>query len=166
MVNRSRKEHAPPNTTVALIQFSNSKEFGVFKVLFDDATGKILNINTLDVKQPIPDMKIFWLFGTLAACVPVFNIYVIRKVKKSSLKRKWLKYLVIIVLNVPAIVYTAVGGLSLKPLNFQILLGLSFSYMGYLNSSWAFGLPLGGLYWFLKLKLRQTNLPATENQTN
>ena len=145
-------ESTPPNTTVVLVQFSNGKEFGVFKVLFDDTSGKILNINTLDVKQPIPSMTIFWLFGLLALCIPIFNIYVIRQIKKSRLQRKWLKYIAVIFLNVPAFTYAAVNGFSFSLLSFQILLGISFSYMGYLSSSWTFGLPLGGLYWFLKLR--------------
>jgi hypothetical protein len=120
--------------------------------LFDDVSGKMLNINTLNVKQPIPNMTLFWLFGLLALCVTAFNIYVIREVKRSSLKRKWLKYLSIVIFNVPAVTFAAVNGLSLKLLNFQILLGISFGYIGYLNSFWTFGLPLGGLYWVLKLK--------------
>lgn len=148
-------ENTPPNTTTAEIEFSNDKEFGVLKVLFDDTSGKILKINALEVKQPIPSMTFFWLFGLLAIVVPIFNIYVIRQVKRSQRNRKWLKYLAIVVFNVPAITYTAVGGLSVQPLNFQILLGISFSYMGYLNSAWTFGLPLGGLYWFWRLRQKE-----------
>lgn len=145
-------ESTPPNTTVVLVEFSNDKEFGVFKVLFDDTSRKILNINTLDVKEPIPSMTIFWIFGLLALCVPIFNIYVIRKIKRSEFKKKWLKYIAVIFLNVPAFSYAAVNGFSFSLLSFQILLGVSFSYMGYLSSVWTFGLPLGGLYWFWKLK--------------
>lgn len=148
-------ENTPPNTTSAEIEFSNDKEFGVLKVLFDDTSGKILKINALDVKQPIPSMTFFWLFGLIAIVVPIFNIYVIRQVKRSQRKRKWLKYLAIVIFNVPAITYTAIGGLSVQPLNFQILLGISFSYMGYLNSAWTFGLPLGGLYWFWRLRQKE-----------
>ncbi len=149
------EENTPPNTTIALIEFSNNKEFGVFKVLFDDRSGKILNINTLDIKRPIPSMTLFWLFGLLALCVPIFNIYVIRKIKKSKLEKKWLKYIAVIFLNVPAFTYAAVNGFSFSLLSFQILLGVSFSYMGYLSSAWTFGLPLGGLYWFWKLKMNK-----------
>jgi hypothetical protein len=158
------EENTPPNTTVALIEFSNDKEFGVFKVLFDDNSGKILNINTLDVKQPIPSMTIFWLFGLLAICIPIFNIYVIRQIKRSDLNKKWLKYIAVIFLNVPAITYAAVNGLSFNLLSFQILLGVSFGYMGFLNSYWTFGLPLGGLYWFWKL--RQQKNVVTESETS
>jgi hypothetical protein len=111
-----------------------------------------LNINKLDVKQPIPSMTIFWLFGLLTICIPIFNVYVIRQIKKSDLRRKWLKYIAVIVLNVPAITYAAVNGLSFKLLNFQILLGLSFSYMGFFNSFWTFGIPFGGLYWIWRLR--------------
>lgn len=159
------EENTPPNTTVALIEFSNDNEFGVFKVLFDDNSGKILNINTLDIKQPIPSMAIFWLFGLLAICIPIFNIYVIRQIKRSDLKKKWLKYIAVIFLNVPAITYAVVNGLSFNLLSFQILLGVSFGYMGYLNSYWTFGIPLGGLYWFWKLRKQKNEVTEPEIAT-
>lgn len=144
-----------PGTTLAYIEFSNDKDFSVFKVIFDDKSGKILNLNIMDVKRPIPNMVVFWLFGLVAIWVPVFNIYMIRKVKRSNLKKKWLKYLAILFLNVPAITYAAGLGLSIKLLTFQFMLGISFSYMGYMSSYWTFGLPLGALYWFWKLKRLQ-----------
>ena len=153
-----QNKSTPPNTTVALIQYSNNKDFGVFKVLFDDTSGKILTINTLDVKQPIPSMTLFWLVGLIAIAIPAFNIYAIRLVKRSNQKKKWLKYLAILIFNVPAITYAATGGFSFKLLNFQIMLGISFSYMGYLSSAWTVGLPLGGLYWVSKLRRDKNRL--------
>ena len=42
-----KEDNTPPNTTVVLIEFSNKKEFSVFKVLFDDKSQKILNINSI-----------------------------------------------------------------------------------------------------------------------
>jgi hypothetical protein len=162
----NEENNTPPNTTFALIQFSNGKEFGVFKVLFDDSSGKILNINVLDVKESIPSMTMFWLFGLVAICVPIFNIFVIRQIKRSDLTRKWLKYIAVIFLNVPAITYAAIGGLSYKLLSFQILLGISFQYMGFLNSHWTFGVPLGGLYWFWRLKHKKIASQETEIQAN
>ena len=148
-------ENTPPNTTLALIEFSNDKDFGVFQVLFDDKSKKIINIKTLDIKAPKPNMLIFWLFGLIPLTVLIFNIYVIRQIKKSNLTKKWLKYLAVLFFNVPAISYAAVQGLSFKLLNFQILFGISFSAMGYLGSIWTFGIPLGGLYWLWKLKQRK-----------
>ena len=167
-------ENTPPNTTIVFVEFNNQKEFGVLQVLFDDNSKKILNIKTLDVKEPIPTMTYFWLFGLLAICIPIFNIYVIRQIKRSNLKRKWLKYIAVIFLNTPAITYASVSGLSFKLINFQILLGVSFSYMGYLNTYWTFGIPLGGLYWFWKLrKIKNRELENellinlnTETETN
>jgi hypothetical protein len=153
----NEKENA--NTTELLLEFSNEKEFDVFKILFDDESEKILYINTLDVKRPVPSMAIFWLFGLLAICIPIFNIYVITRIRKRRLKKRWLKYIAILLLNVPAITYTAINGLSFKLLSFQILFGISFSYMGYLGSYWTIGIPLGGIYWFLKL-MKQSNLPT------
>jgi hypothetical protein len=160
-------ENTPPNTTLVLVEFNNQKDFGVLQVLFEDKSKKILNIKTLDVKEAIPTMTYFWLFGLLAICIPIFNIYVIRQIKKSDLKKKWLKYIAVIFLNVPALTYAAVNGFSFSLLSFQILLGVSFGYMGFLNSYWTFGIPLGGLYWFWKLRQSknekiETELPADQ----
>lgn len=158
-------DNTPPNTTLVFTEFNNKKDFGVLEVLFDDESQKILNIRTLEVKAPIPTMTLFWLFGLIAICIPIFNIYVIRQIKRSNLKKKWLKYIAVIFLNTPAITYAAVHGLSFKLINLQILLGISFGYMGYLNSYWTFGIPLGGLYWFWKLRQQKNEVPETETTT-
>jgi len=159
-------DNTPPNTTLVLVEFNNQKDFGVLQVLFDDKSKKILNIKTLDVKAPIPTMTYFWLFGLLAICIPIFNIYVIRQIRKSDLKKKWLKYIAVIFLNVPALTYAAVNGFSFSLLSFQILLGVSFGYMGFLNSYWTFGIPLGGLYWFWKLRQSKNEQIETELSTD
>jgi hypothetical protein len=141
-----KSENTPPNTTVVTLQISNKKEFGVLRFLFDDTSKKILQVNMLNVKEPVPHMLIFWLFGIFAVCVLIFNIYIIRRIKRSNLTKKWVKYVVVILLNVPTFICHTNGAITFALLNFQILLGISFSYMGYLNSFWSFGVPIGGLY--------------------
>jgi hypothetical protein len=146
-----KEDQLPPNTTLVMIEFHNTKDIGVFQVLFDDKSAKIYNIKTLDVKQAIPDMTKFWLFGFLAAIVLATNIYTIVLVKRSHLKRKWLSYIGIILLNVPTIQYHAVDGLFFKLLNFQFLLGVSFQKSGYLGSVWEIGIPVGAIFICWKL---------------
>lgn len=155
-------DNTPPNTTLIFVEFNNKKDFGVLKVLFDDESKKILNIKTLDVKAPIPTMTYFWLFGLLAICIPIFNIYVISQINKSELNKKWLKYISVIFINVPALSYAAVNGFSFDLLSFQLFFGISFSYMGFLNSYWTFGIPLGGLYWLWKLRQLKNEHLLTE----
>lgn len=150
-ISTNESESTPPNTTRVYVEFKNEKEFGVLEALFDDTSKKIINIKTLNVKAPVPNMTLFWLFGLIAICVPIFNIYVIIRLAKSKLSNKPLKYLAVFALNVPTISYAAINGLSFKLLGIQILLGVSFSQMGYLNSVWDVGIPLGGLYWLWKL---------------
>jgi len=140
-----KEDNLPPNTTLVLIEFHGDKYVGILQVLFDDKTKKIDNIKALDVKQPIPDMTKFWLFGIFAVIVLAFNIYTIVMVKRSGLKRKWLAYIGIILLNVPTIQYQAIDGLFFKLLNFQFLLGVSFEKAGYLGSMWAVAIPLGAI---------------------
>jgi hypothetical protein len=141
----NKEDNLPPNTTLVQIEFRGDKYVGIMQVLFDDKTKKIDNIKALDVKQLIPDMTKFWLFGIFAAIVLAFNIYTIVMVKRSGLKRKWLAYIGIVLLNVPTIQYHAIDGLFFKLINFQFLLGVSFQKMGYLGSSWAVAIPLGAI---------------------
>ncbi|MCP1996076.1 hypothetical protein [Flavobacterium sp. HSC-61S13] len=152
--------NTPPNTTVVTMEFHNQKEFGVIEILFDDLTKKITYFTIKDVKEPVPNMLYYWLFGLLAIAVLIFNVYVIVRIKRSDLKKKWLKYLAVICLNVPSIIYSAVGGLSFKLFYFQFFLGIGFNTAGYLNSYWVFGIPLGGLYclWMLKQRKDQIEL--------
>ena len=144
---------ATAGQTVFSMQISNKKEFGEVQVIFNDNSQKIFNFNVLNVKAKIPDMTLFWLFGILPLCILAFNIYMIVLVKRSNVKRKWLKYLAIILINVPTIGYNAVSGIFFKALSIQFLFGITFAYTGYLNSVWALGVPIGGLFVLFMLKM-------------
>ncbi|MFD2147345.1 hypothetical protein [Mucilaginibacter antarcticus] len=81
-----------PNTTVVFVEYTNRSHFGMIQAVFDDKSGKILDIKTLDIKERIPSMTFYWLFGIIALCIPAFNIYMIILIKRSDMRRKWLKY--------------------------------------------------------------------------
>jgi len=142
----------PLGETRLLMQISNSKNFGVIKVLYDDKSQKIASIKVLNIKDPVPDMLKFWLFGIVVSGVLAFNIYMLVKVARSAIKGKWKRCLAIILLNVPSIGYNAVSGFFFKLLGFQFLLGVSFEAMGYTGSYWVLGVPLGSLFVLYKLK--------------
>lgn len=147
------EESTPPNSTRAFVEFNNGSDLGVFQLLFDDSSKKIIDIRTLDVKVSKPDLLLFWLTALIPLAVLLFNIYVIREIKRSNLQKKWLKYLAVILLNVPSFTYAAVGGVTFQLLHFQFLLGVGFSGNGIIESAWTVGIPLGGLYWIWQLKM-------------
>jgi hypothetical protein len=151
-ISNIKEESTPRNTTRIYVQFSNKHVYGVFKVLFDDRSKKILNINMEEVKEPIPNMTFFWIFGIIAICIPIFNIYIVWRIKKSSLNRKWIKYIAVVLINIPTFTYTASGEGLVELFSIQFLFGIGFNYMGYLNAAWSIGIPIGGLYWLWKLK--------------
>jgi hypothetical protein len=140
-----------PNTTQVLVQFDNKREFGIMRFIFDDKTGKILNVKLLEIKRPIPSETNSWLFGALGLLVLGFNIYVIVLIRRSTVIKKWMKYLAIVVLNIPVIKFNAVTGISLNLLK-VVFMGVAGSYMGYLDSGLEVGIPLGALYVFWKLR--------------
>lgn len=151
----NQQNNTLPNSTTVLMQFKNDKDFGVLKFLYDDKTKKILNVTPMYTKYPIPNMTLFYVLGVLALIIPVFNIYMINKIRKSNLKRKWLKYIAIILLNFPALIYNAVAGFSFN--YFQIIfLGFGFSATGYLNSTITTGIPIAAIYWYWKLKQKES----------
>lgn len=148
----------PPNSTLTLIEFRNSQWIGVLQVLFDDKSHKILNIKTLDVKQPIPDMSKFWMFGLFPIIVIILNIYTIIRVKRSDVRLKWLYYIGIVLLNAPTIQYNAVDGMYFRPLYFQILLGFSIEKSGYLGAIWQVGIPVGAIIANWRLNTRRSEV--------
>ena len=144
-----------PYPTKVQIQLKNDTHFGYFTIIFDDEVNQVLNINIENSKDAIPSMILFWIFGLLPLLVLIFNIYTIRKVVKSDVKRKWLKILGIFILNVPSFTYSIVNGFMVDLLSFQILLGVSFGIMGYISTFWTFGLPIGSF--IANYKISQSN---------
>jgi hypothetical protein len=130
-------KNTPLNSTKAYIEFNNDEEFGLLTVLFDNSSEKMLAVNAIDIKKPIPPMAPFWIFGFLALLVPTLNLYIVYWIWHSELKNKWPKYLTVLFLNIPAISYTAMGGMDFNPTSLQLV--------------WAFGIPLGAMYWSWKL---------------
>jgi hypothetical protein len=147
-------EKMPPNTTYVVVEIDNNENVGALRYLFDDVSKKVLNVKLLDIKEPVPNMTIYWLFGVLALIVVGINIYAIVLIKQSNRKKKWLKYISVILLNVPTITYGAIAGLGYKLLHFQFLLGVGFHAGGYLSSAWDIGIPIAGIYWIISLKFR------------
>lgn len=143
-----------PGTTRASVEFRSDSNIGMFLLSFDDRSGKILRIDFASVKEPIPNMTVFWLFGILPLSVLLFNIWVLLQIRRSSLSKKWLRYLGIILLNVPTFTYTAVGGLSIKYFH-ALIFGCGFGVGAILSSYWSFCLPLGAFYQLWRLRRKQ-----------
>lgn len=135
-----------PNTTTVLVQLSNDKNIGVVEALFDNKSGKIVSIKSLDINEPIPDMTKLWLFGIFSICIAAFNIYMLIRVYRSDMTYKWVKYLAIILLNIFAIGYSPAQGLIFRFVSIQYMLGIHFIKMGYLGTTWVFGIPVAGMY--------------------
>lgn len=142
----------PPNTTLVTVEINNNVNIGALQALFDNHTGKIVNIKSFSVKEPIPNMVIFWLAGLPVLIVLIFNFYTLALVFRSKLKLKLLYYIAIIVINVPTLEYHAVKGFDIKLYSFQYFLGVYFQKVNYLGSVWDVGLPLGAIFawWMIK----------------
>lgn len=160
-----KEDNTPPNTTVVLMEVVGKNHFAVFRFLQDDISGKILAVRIVSNRYDVPNMLSFWLFLIPVLIVLGFNIYVLVSVKRSNVLHKWRKYLMIIFLNLPTVVYSAVGKLSIV-LSIQLMFGISFSLLGYSGSVLKFGIPLGSLYvlWKLKKGLYKTNDTETANE--
>ena len=141
----------PANTTLVSVEFRNSTDIGVLQVLFDNVSGKIDNIQSLNVRQPVPDMTKFWLFGLLALLVVIINITAIILAIRSKLKLKWLYCIAIFVVNAPSIQYGAAPGLSFKLWSDQYLMGIDFQKIGYLGSFWTIGIPIAAIFTICRL---------------
>jgi hypothetical protein len=141
-----------PNTISISLQISGKGRIGLIELLYDKTTLKILTFKSLDIKLPIPDMTGFWLFGILVLCVLIFNIYMLIWVKRSDMQHKWLRYLIIIFINLFGIGYHCTQGFFYSWWGMQMFMGIGFKPMGYWGSSFMLAIPLGGIYTLWQLK--------------
>lgn len=146
------KSDLPPNTTLVLLQCANKEQFGVLRFLFYNKSKKILSVYVMDVKEEIPDMASFWFFGVLPLSVLAFNIYMIVRIRRSRYMLKWPRYIAVIALNIPTLVYFPTGAFSFQPFHIELLFGVGLDIGGYLGTSWGMGIPLGGLFYLWQLK--------------
>ena len=101
----------------------------------------------------------FWIALILGLGVVAFNIFTIVKVKRSNLDRKWLMYLLIILLNAPYI-YTSPekisNGLSIHILGFGLTFAGQYSFV-------KIGIPIGAFIAWYKMK-KQKQKEVLENE--
>lgn len=143
---------AKPGTKIFLIQLSNQTELGVVEAIFDAKSDKIADIMALKIRDQVPNRTDFWVFGFVCLLVPIFNLFVIRKVMRSNMANKWLYYFIVIVLNIGAIGCIPVKGLVFNLYKMEPILGFDYLSLGLMGSSFIMGVPVGGIYvlWTLK----------------
>ncbi|MFT5780260.1 MAG: hypothetical protein ACI837_003221 [Crocinitomicaceae bacterium] len=133
------------------IQIKNDTHFGVIEATINEQNSKIQYINLLNYKEEIPSYLLLYLAGLIAIGVAALNVMAIRRIRKSNLKKKWLRIIGVLVFNVPAITLTALGHFSLD-ISFQILLGIGFSATGIDETLVTFGIPIGSILTLIMMK--------------
>jgi hypothetical protein len=140
------------DTMVLDMQISNGKEFGVFKFSYLLENKKIVDFHMRKFFVPVPHLTVWWLLLILALSVPLFNVYMIVRVKRSNLNRKWLYYISIILINITSIGYHAIFGFFFNIKNIQPLAGFGFAKEGFINTYIVVGVPMGALFALWQLK--------------
>lgn len=133
------------------IQIKNDTHFGIIEATINEQNNKLQYINLLNYKEKIPSFTLLYLIGLVALGVATLNILAIRRIRKSDLKRKWLRIIGILIFNVPAITLTALGHFSLD-ISFQALLGIGFSATGIEETFVTFGIPVGSIIALIRVK--------------
>ena len=138
-------------------QFEGSEFFWLWQLVFESQSNKIVWINMESTRERIPDLISFYILSVLSLLIVIFNIYAIFIVKKSILIRKWTKYIAIILLNFPSVIYNPVMGFDVMLLSFQWL-WVSMRFGWYFDTVLSVGLPIGAIYslWCVR-RLRKIN---------
>lgn len=137
------------------IQIKSDTHFGIIEATINEQTNKIKYINLLNYKEEIPSFILIYLAALIAIGVAALNIKAINRIRKSELKRKWLRIIGVLFFNVPAITLTALGSLNID-ISFQMLLGVSFSATGIDQTFITFGIPIGSIVTLIKVKKKIT----------
>lgn len=147
----STSEESSVDPLKVKIQIKNDSHFGIIEATINEQNNKIQYINLLNYKKEIPSFLLLYLAGLIAIGVAVLNIIAINRIRKSALKRKWLRIIGVLFFNVPAITVTALGHFSLE-ISFQMLLGVGFSATGIDETLVTFGIPLGSIVTLIMMK--------------
>lgn len=133
------------------IQIKNDTHFGIIEATINEQNNKIGYINLLNYKEEIPSYLLLYVAGLIAIGVAALNVLAIRRIRKSNLKKKWLRIIGVLMFNVPAITLTALGHLSID-ISFQIMLGIGFSATGIDETLVTFGIPIGSILTLIMVK--------------
>lgn len=141
---------------VSFIQIEYHTRFSVFQLAFNEGN-KIVSFGMLNEIYIKPNSKLWFVGIPVMLLVLTFNIYVIVKVYKSDVTRKWVKYLMVIFLNLPVLGYNALSGVTFQLLGLN-LFGVSFGFGNYFTTYWSIGVPIGAIIvlWRIKSNLYRT----------
>ena len=130
--------------SISRVQFENDEFYGLITLKYNDNSKLLSTINLEDFKKFIPDQSEFWMLGIYPLIVLLVNIFVIIKVIKTKVRRKWLLIIVTMFLNIPSVNIHWNNEIYVDTV-MQFLLGVGFETNGYQNMTWSFGIPLGAL---------------------
>lgn len=130
------------------------------KIYYNPTTNKPISIQLSEPYENPYTTSFWWIAAILGLGVMAFNIFTIVKVKKSNLDRKWLMYLLIILLNTPYISSSPEkisAGISIIH-----ILGFGYAFMGK-YSFVKIGIPIGAFIAWYKMK-KQKQKEVLENE--
>lgn len=130
------------------------------KIEYNPTTNKPISIQLSEPYENPYTASFWWIAAIFGIGVMAFNIFTIVKVKKSKLDRKWLMYLLIILLNTPYISSSPEkisAGISIIH-----ILGFGYAFMGK-YSFVKIGIPIGAFIAWYKMK-KQKQKEVLENE--
>jgi predicted transcriptional regulator with HTH domain len=130
------------------------------RIHYNPTTNKPISIQLSEPYENPYTTSFWWIAAILGIGVMAFNIFTIVKVKKSKLDRKWLMYLLIILLNTPYISSSPEkisAGISIIH-----ILGFGFAFAGQ-YSFVKIGIPIGAFIAWYKMK-KQKQKEVLENE--
>lgn len=157
-IQKGKEPNIEDNHDVTIIMLSNGNKSTMLTLFYNRETGKPYYFHVDDVREC--DMTRFWILSSLGLLVIAFIIFTIVKVKRSDMKKKWVKYLLALFLNLPFLVITTAGVQLFIGIGISFL-GVAFSYFGP-DSYTKIAFPLGSIIVLYLLKKHNKKKEAAE----
>lgn len=103
---------------IATVEICNDKDFVDIQLHFNLDTGKVTGVYVSDIYK-VPSKTRYWISFAIGFIICIFVIYTIVRIKKSNMKKKWIKYLFVVFFNFPTLIITPINT-HLKILKFQL----------------------------------------------
>lgn len=157
--NRSQKtfstnqsEATPDGTTRVFFDLVSRDQYIEVETLIDDKSQKIQYLNFPGAARQVPNVAILWLVAAMFLTIPALNIWAMVVIRTHLQKGRMWRYVTVLLFNIPTITYFATGNINLNLLANQMVLGWSLDLSGLSRASVSIGLPLGAIFWILKLR--------------
>lgn len=154
VVSTDASEATPEGTTRVFFDLVAKERYVEVETLINDQAQKFQYVNLTVPPRQAPGLMLFSIVALLALTVPALYIVALVRVRSAFDHGRWWRYLTVLAFNLPTVTFLATGDIHVNLVQNQMMLGYAINLAGLSHIAVTIGLPVGAVYWIVRLKGR------------